>query len=178
MIAILRLGERPERDHRINTHLALVARAFGAEKLYMTFRDPSLLASVRGVNERFGGGFSMEILEKNGWRKVVREWPGTIVHLTMYGIPLDTGIRRLRDGVPGTDTDLLVMVGGEKVPPEVYQLSHLNIAVGNQPHSEVAALAVFLDRYHEGRELEREMPGWKHRIIPAERGKQSEVRDG
>ncbi|MHC1589292.1 MAG: RNA methyltransferase, partial [Methermicoccaceae archaeon] len=33
-----------------------------------------------------------------------------------------------------------------KVPREVYELSDYNVAVGNQPHSEVAALAVMLDR--------------------------------
>ncbi len=29
MIAVLRLGHRPERDKRITTHVALTSRAFG-----------------------------------------------------------------------------------------------------------------------------------------------------
>lgn len=181
MIVILRLGERPERDHRINTHLALVARAFGADKMMMSFRDPALISSVKGVNDSFGGSFEVEILEQNGWRKIMKEWTGIIVHLTMYGLTIDQGIQALREGqngpASGTESDLLVVVGGEKVPPEVYQRSDLNISVGNQPHSEVAALAVFLDRYLDGKGLHREMEGWKHKIIPTERGKRAESRE-
>ncbi|HID73768.1 MAG TPA: tRNA (cytidine(56)-2'-O)-methyltransferase, partial [Thermoplasmata archaeon] len=38
------------------------------------------------------------------------------------------------------------------------------------PHSEVAALAIFLDRYFEGKELRRDFGGPK-RVIPHHRGK-------
>ena len=181
MIAILRLGERPERDHRINTHLALVARAFGADRLFMSFRDSALISSVTGVNDRFGGSFEVEALRENGWRKIMKGWDGVIVHLTMYGQSIDSGIQALRDRNeqtrPGTDVDLLVVVGGEKVPAEIYERSDLNISIGNQPHSEVAALAVFLDRYLDGKGLQREMEDWKHRIIPTVKGKRSETRE-
>jgi tRNA (cytidine56-2'-O)-methyltransferase len=43
--------------------------------------------------------------------------------------------------------------------------------VGNQPHSEVAALAVFLDRLFLGRELEGKFEGGL-KIVPQARGKQ------
>jgi len=216
VIAVLRLGERPERDHRINTHLALVARAFGADKLIMFFKDPSLLSSVSSIGERFGGDFVIEVEERNAWRKIIRNWKGIIVHLSMYGLSLDEGIQRLidaetfekdhhvknetveeeeRDEVVGEEdkagaqcvgkedevardegerenrADLLIILGGEKVPAEIYQKADFNISVGNQPHSEVAALAVFLDRYHKGSELHTEMKGWKQQIIPMEHGK-------
>ena len=45
------------------------------------------------------------------------------------------------------------------------------MAVGNQPHSEVAALAVFLDRLFMGRELEEDYAGGL-KIVPSARGKQ------
>ena len=35
-------------------------------------------------------------------------------------------------------------MGSEKVPGDLYGLADVNVAVGNQPHSEVAALAVLL----------------------------------
>jgi tRNA (cytidine56-2'-O)-methyltransferase len=182
MITVLRLGERPERDHRINTHLALVARAFGAERMIMAFRDPALISSISGIGERFGGDFNVEIIESAGWRKLMKTWNGIIVHLTMYGQSLKEGIASIRSYEMDPDhpdvhlPDILIVVGGEKVPAEVYQRSTFNIAVGNQPHSEVAALAVFLDRLLDGDGLDREMAGWKHRIIPTERGKRSESR--
>lgn len=169
MITVLRLGERPERDHRINTHLALVARAFGADKLIMFFRDPSLLSSISSVNDSFGGDFRVDIAEGNSWRTIIRGFEGVIVHLTMYGIALDEGLTRLQ--MEGDEKDLLIIVGGEKVPAEIYQRSHLNVSIGNQPHSEVAALAVFLNRYFLARNLKFELKGWKKKIIPTEQGK-------
>ena len=132
MIAVLRLGHRPERDKRVTTHVALVARAFGAEKIYYSgVRDDHFEASVKRVVEQWGGGFSVEYVKS--WRKLIETFPGKRVHLTMYGED-----KRVRG-------DQLVIVGGEKVPSEVYHMVDLNVAIGNQPHSEVAALAVYLN---------------------------------
>jgi tRNA (cytidine56-2'-O)-methyltransferase len=61
-------------------------------------------------------------------------------------------------------------VGSTKVPREYYEMADINAAVGNQPHSEVAALAVFLDRLTEGKNLMDEAGG-KVRVVPQERGK-------
>jgi tRNA (cytidine56-2'-O)-methyltransferase len=62
----------------------------------------------------------------------------------MYGLRIDEEIEGLREEFE--DRDLLVIVGAEKVPRWVYTHVDYNISVGNQPHSEIAALAVFLDR--------------------------------
>jgi tRNA (cytidine56-2'-O)-methyltransferase len=67
--------------------------------------------------------------------------------------------------------NILVVVGAEKVPAEMYDLADWNVAVGSQPHSEVAALAVFLDHLMEGQELTKDFDGGL-RIIPSPRGKQ------
>jgi tRNA (cytidine56-2'-O)-methyltransferase len=84
----------------------------------------------------------------------------------MYGSNLPDVI----DEISGCQ-DLMVAVGAEKVPAEMYQLADWNVAVGNQPHSEVAALAVFLDRLFLGQELEEEFSGGL-KIVPSARGKQ------
>jgi tRNA (cytidine56-2'-O)-methyltransferase len=57
------------------------------------------------------------------------------------------------------------------VPGEVYQLSDWNISVTNQPHSEVAALSILLDRFFEGRELKKEFKNARIKIVPQEKGK-------
>ena len=62
------------------------------------------------------------------------------------------------------------MIGGEKVPGEVYGLADYNIAVTNQPHSEVAALAVFLHEYFSGKELDKKFRG-RLKIVPQAAGK-------
>ena len=67
-----------------------------------------------------------------------------------------------------------MVVGAEKVPGEMYGLADYNVAVTGQPHSEIASLALFLDRLYEGTEFNREFPGAKIRIVPSRAGKQTE----
>ncbi len=163
MITVLRLGHRISRDKRITTHVALVARAFGARKMLVNAKDEDLERRIGKVTERFGGDFTVE--SDCDWRKVMRAWSGTTVHLTMYGELLDDALARIPRG-----DDLLVIVGAEKVPSEVFKEADFNIAVGNQPHSEISALAIFLDRYLEGEELNTNFKG-KVRIVPSAEGK-------
>ncbi|WP_457742095.1 tRNA (cytidine(56)-2'-O)-methyltransferase [Thermococcus sp.] len=171
MIAVLRLGHRPERDKRITTHVALTARAFGADKIIISAEeDEHVKESVEDVVRRWGGPFEIEFDPR--WKKVLREWreKGVIVHLTMYGIHIDDAMPKIKEELKA-GKDILIVVGAEKVPREVYELAHYNVAVGNQPHSEVAALAVFLDRLLEGEGLRKSFENAKLKIIPQERGK-------
>ncbi len=172
MVHVLRLGHRPGRDKRISTHVSLTARAMGASGITFSTSDENLFKSVRGVVERFGGNFSIDQLD--GWRTFAKKWPGKVVHLTMYGEPLSV----LQGEMPW-DEEPLVIVGAEKVPRETYDIADYNVAVGNQPHSEVAALALFLDRYHGG-EWERKDFDGANEILPRKSGKTyaSEVSKG
>ncbi len=90
------------------------------------------------------------------------------MHLTMYGFPLIQLEEELR-----AKERILVAVGAEKVPGELYRVADYNVSVGCQPHSEIAGLAVFLDHLFQGEELSCEYPGAAIRIIPSERGKQT-----
>ncbi len=163
-VTVLRLGHRPARDKRVTTHVGLVARAFGASGMILTTPDEKVVESIRRVVENWGGDFS--IVVEPEWRRVIREWKGIKVHLTMYGEHVDERIDEIR----AAGRDVLVIVGAEKVPAEVFQLVDYNIAIGHQPHSEVAALAVFLDRLFQGEELHREFEG-RLRVVPSKRGK-------
>jgi len=163
-IEVLRIGHRPDRDKRITTHVALVARAFGASAIFIDTPDKKLEETVDKVKEQFGGDF--RIVTGVSHRKALRSWKGTVVHLTMYGIPLDEAIIDIPQG-----EDILVVVGSEKVPREVYDLAHLNVSVTSQPHSEVFVLAMFLDRVRRGAELSDVFPGGKVAIEPSRRGK-------
>ncbi|MGQ0797603.1 MAG: tRNA (cytidine(56)-2'-O)-methyltransferase [Methanobacteriota archaeon] len=165
MITVLRLGHRPARDKRVTTHVALTARAFGADRILVSARDAALERTVNAVTRRFGGDFAIETGVP--WRRALRDAVGTKVHLTMYGLPLDEALPKL-DGA-----DLTIVVGAEKVPKDVYRLVDWNVAVGHQPHSEVAALAVFLDRLLHGAGLRREFRG-RVRIRPHAAGKDVE----
>lgn len=160
-ITVLRIGHRRGRDERTTTHVGLVARAFGADAVIVP--DDNIAKSLASVARRFGGKFDV-IFEKN-WKRTVDAWNGMIVHLTMYGEELDSGISKIPAGA-----DILIVVGGGKVPAEIYDIADFNISVGNQPHSEIAALAVFLDRYTRGNWLKRKFDGQLN-ILPNPRGK-------
>lgn len=164
-IYVLRLGHRPARDKRISTHVALTARALGAKGILVSTKDEELEESVRDVAGRFGGGF--EIRTGVRWHSFLREFEGTKVHLTMYGVHIDEAMPRIKEAAKGK---LLIIVGAEKVPIEVYHESDFNVAVGNQPHSEVAALAIFMDRLTGGEGLRTDFDG-RMKVVPCERGK-------
>ncbi len=163
-VVVLRLGHRKGRDPRITTHLGLVARAFGAQRLVLAGdEDEELFAGLHSVSESFGGSLQTEYTEKPmAWLKNFVK-SGTAVHLTMYGLPFREVIPELHNNVP-----LCIVVGGAKVPRQVYDICHHNVAVGNQPHSEVAALALFLDSYIESPPV---FDDAKLTIEPNQRGK-------
>jgi tRNA (cytidine56-2'-O)-methyltransferase len=131
--------------------------------MYLHPPDPALAERLRRVVDGWGGSF--EIVPAPDWRKVVRSHRGTVVHLTMYGLPLARVLPRLRRG-----GEILFVVGGAKVPADLYRLAGVNVAVGHQPHSEVAALAVALERLR-GLPGPTALPGARRRIVPTDRGK-------
>ena len=168
MITVLRLGHRKKRDVRLTTHVGLIARAFGASEIIISGeKDASVLKTLKQVTKRWGGPFKVRY-EKNH-RAAIRKFRGTRVHLSMYGLPIQNKIAGVRRAAKRKN--LLIVVGGEKVPGEVYKLVDFNISVTQQPHSEAAALAIFLHEFLKGRELSKKFKAAKLRIVPQEKGK-------
>lgn len=169
-VYVLRIGHRPARDKRITTHAALVARAFGARGFLLAeVCDAGVLRSVLKVERTWGRGFDV-IACTTSWRSVVGYWKRVgwpVVHLTMYGLPVSEVIEGLRR----ITKPLLVVVGAEKVPRELFELADYNLAITSQPHSEVGALAVFLDRLYNGMEENIRFRGAKLAVIPSPREK-------
>jgi len=56
---VLRIGQRLVRDDRVTTHVALVARAFGASKIYMNEVDPEIKDTLNKINATWGGNFEI-----------------------------------------------------------------------------------------------------------------------
>ena len=167
-VCVLRLGHRQSRDQRITTHVFLVARALGAsEGVLCGDRDESVIGGIARVSKLWGGSFSVRYEEN--WKRFLmqRKRDGWLVaHLTMYGEDFAVGARKLA----GLKQNCVVIVGAGKVPRGAYELADLNLSVTNQPHSEVAALALFLDRYFGGGELSKRFPG-ELQIVPDKCGK-------
>ncbi|MEM2129235.1 MAG: tRNA (cytidine(56)-2'-O)-methyltransferase [Candidatus Bathyarchaeia archaeon] len=168
-IWVLRLNHRPMRDKRVTTHLFLTARAFGAEgAFYSGEYDEKVEESIRKVNKSWGGTFG--IVFSKEWKEVIHKWKkenGEIIHLTMYGLPIQNVIDNIRQ----TSLKKLIIVGGAKVPREIYNLADWNVSVTSQPHSEVSALSIFLHELFEGKELTKEFENASQKIIPQAKGK-------
>ena len=167
-VAVLRLSHRPGRDDRITTHVGLTARALGADRVVLPEAATGPAETVRDVTDRFGGPF--EVTVSDDWRALLDGWDGSVAHLTMYGEPVQDVMGDVRASRP--ETPLLAVVGAGKVPFEVYDRADWNVAVTNQPHSEIAALAVFLDRLFGGAELDSEWIDADRRVVPQQTGKQ------
>ncbi len=165
-VIVLRIGHRPFRDKRITTHVALVARAFGASGIIIDSSDLPLESTIRKTVEKFGGNFTVK--SGDNWKKTYREFEGVRIHLTMYGEPIESVKQKIMKEFH--ERDLMILVGASKVPPEAYEMSDYNISVTNQPHSEVAALAIALDRIFDGNEFQRKTVTGLN-VIPNPRGK-------
>jgi len=163
---VLRLGHRRFRDQRLTTHVALTARALGCEGIILSGeKDEKIVENVEEVVENWGGPF--EIKYQKDWRRIIKNWNGKKIHLTMYGLPIQNKINEIKK----IKENLLIIVGSQRVPGEVYHISDFNISVTNQPHSEVASLAIFLSKLLEGKELKKQFNNPKIKIIPQEKGK-------
>jgi tRNA (cytidine56-2'-O)-methyltransferase len=70
-IEVLRIGQRVVRDDRVTTHVALVARSFGAQKIYMNEVNPEIKYTISSINKTWGGNFKIEIISE--WKKIIKE---------------------------------------------------------------------------------------------------------
>ncbi len=168
-IHVLRLGHRIGRDPRITSHLALVARALGADAFHLAGDpDDGVARTLDSVNRRFGGAMTVDHVGNGlAWLRAFVNRGGTGIHLTMYGLPYRSAL-----GDVDVDGPVVFVVGGAKVPAEVFELCAHNIAVGNQPHSEVAALALCLDRWNGHVDVTRDrFEGGELQILPSDGGK-------
>ncbi len=169
---MLRWGHRP-RDERLTTHVALTARAFNASGMILAdVEDRQIKKTIEDVVSKWGGSFFFQMGAP--WKTVVQNWKakgGIVVHLTAYGenIQSSTVLQRIRE----MDKDMLIIVGSRKVPGEFFSsdISDFNVAVGNQPHSECSSLAVFLDRFYQGKGLVKGFQDAELRIVPQKHGK-------
>jgi len=124
--------------------------------------------------EVWGGKSYFKVEFVDNPKKIVKSWRekgGLVVHLTMYGKMIDDMIDEITKASKNFTLPLLVVIGSEKVEGWYYYNSDYNIGIGNQPHSEVSALAIFLDRIYKGEELYIHFSDAKFYIIPQLKGK-------
>jgi tRNA (cytidine56-2'-O)-methyltransferase len=150
--------------------VCLTARALGADGVIIADQEDRVVEStIRDVTDRFGGPF--EVQSGKPWKHALRDWRaigGRIVHLTAYGLPLPRVLPEIQD----SEAELLIVVGSEKMPGEIFKLADWNVSVTSQPMSEVAALAIFLDWFRQHREFEHKFSRAQVQIVPSRSGKE------
>jgi len=153
-----------------------VTRAFGGKRIFLDSEvDAGIGKTIENINKEFGGNFHVEY-EKNLYGKIkqLKKEGNMIVHLTMYGQePVNTVMTKIKKA-----KKVVIVIGSEKVPGEVYHAADYNISITRQPHSEVASLAVFMHRLNEGKEEKMEFEGAKKKVVPMEHGKRVERVNG
>ena len=172
-IEVVRIGQRLVRDDRVTTHVALVARSFGASRIYMNEVNPEIKDTLNKISNIWGGSFEIEFIDD--YKKIIKSKKNDsikIVHLTMYGENINDVESTLRK-----EDKILIVVGAEKVPREIYDIADYNVAVGNQPHSEISALAVILDRIQNGKQFSTKFENPSREIIPTKKGKNVVMRE-
>ena len=169
-IEVLRIGQRVVRDDRVTTHVALVARALGASKIYMNEVDPDIKNTLEKINDTWGGNFEIQFF--SDWKDIInmKKNDYKIVHLTMYGEDINKIHSKIQK-----EEKILVVVGAEKVPRGIYEKADYNVSIGTQPHSEISALAILLDRIQQGDQLNKKFPNSKRVIIPSKNSKNVRV---
>lgn len=173
-VVVVRLGHRPGRDERMTTHVGLTARAFGADGVVLPETAGSATETITDVTDRFGGPFAViDVPDPESW---LDEWTSAVVHLTMYGLPVESTLDEIVDGF--RPDPIAIVVGAGKVGGDLYDRATWNVAITNQPHSEVAALAVFLDRFGQSADLDRAWENADRSIIPSESGKRVRRHEG
>ena len=147
---VLRLNHRIERDKRLTTHIALIARAFGCKGfIYTGEEDIKLESSIKKVNLTWSPNNEFNISYWDDWLKNLKLVLSTntiLVHLTMYGTKIQLVQKEINKIFFKEKQNIIFIVGGAKVPEIIYKLSKYNVSITNQPHSEAGALAVALDR--------------------------------
>jgi tRNA (cytidine56-2'-O)-methyltransferase len=139
----------------------------------MTEVNPEIKDTVEKINNTWGGDFVIEFVDN--WKSVIKNKKNEgykIVHLSMYGEKINQIQNQL-----SLEDKMLIVVGAEKVPREIYELADYNVGVGSQPHSEISALAILLDRIQNGEQFEKDFPNAKRKIVPTKNGKNVEVNE-
>ncbi|MDD3159359.1 MAG: tRNA (cytidine(56)-2'-O)-methyltransferase [Candidatus ainarchaeum sp.] len=167
-IIVFRYGHRIVRDYRVSSHCSLVSRALGASKIIVCGEeDKSMKESVDDITERWGGPF--EVIFTDNWKKELKKIKKEnykLIHLTMYGEQINDIENEIKN-----EEKICIIIGSQKVEREVYELCDYNVSVTSQPHSEIAALAIILDRLQDGKEIKKEFSNAKTKILPQKNGK-------
>ena len=132
--------------------------------------DPDIKNTLEKINDTWGGNFEIQFF--SDWKDIInmKKNDYKIVHLTMYGEDINKIHSKIQK-----EEKILVVVGAEKVPRGIYEKADYNVSIGTQPHSEISALAILLDRIQQGEQFNKKFSDSKRIIIPSKNGKNVQV---
>ncbi|GIS92543.1 MAG: hypothetical protein CM1200mP21_08380 [Candidatus Poseidoniales archaeon] len=98
---------------------------FGADEVILAGEeDDSALETWNSVSHRFGGSFRLPIRAQADELAEAISDSGTVIHLTMYG----ESWKKVAGQIP-KDKPAVIVVGGTKVPAEVFSIANHNVSM-------------------------------------------------
>ncbi|MDE1832845.1 MAG: tRNA (cytidine(56)-2'-O)-methyltransferase [Candidatus Micrarchaeota archaeon] len=164
MITVLSIGEG---DYRVRLNMCLTARAFGAAKIvFIGRRDGRISKYIARLNSKWGGMFKVDFSSNAG--NTIRSFSKyKKIYLTMFGTPLKQVEYMLK-----TYKNILLIVTARDWEGQLAKLTDFNVSITNQPHAQVASIAIFLHEFFNGRELAIQFQNAKYKAIPKPKGAQ------
>lgn len=158
MITVLSIGEK---NPRVKLNLCLTARAFGAAKIiFVGRRDANISKHISAINGTWGGIFKVDFASsvKSAVEPLTKY---KSVYLTMFGLPL----KQLKYTVK-TYKNILLIVTSKEYDKQVGELADFKLSITSQPHSQAAAIAIFLHEFFDGREQAMQFQNAKVKVVP------------
>ncbi|MEM3841088.1 MAG: hypothetical protein QXN59_00100 [Candidatus Micrarchaeaceae archaeon] len=163
MIIVLVVG-KPNYENMLD--ICLTARALGASSAVFTISNPQLISRLKRscsvVAKKWGGNFSVQFTSNwKGYLESRRNYK--TVHLTRYGIPVQKRLYTLR-----SYKNIIIAISTTKELKSMCTVADFNISITSQPHSSIAAMAIFLNQYFAGRELSLNFSNAKFKVLPSQ----------
>ncbi len=162
MIVVLAIG-KPKYESMVD--ICLTARALGASSVVLTSSSHEMNSKLKRfcsfITNKWGGSFSAQFT--SNWKNYMHSKTNyKTVYLTRYGIPIQKQQYSIR-----SYKNILLIISTDKEMPELNKLSDFNISITAQPHSSIAAMAIFLNTYYAGRELSLNFSKAQYKVVPS-----------
>lgn len=162
MIIVLAIGKS---KYESMVDICLTARAFGASSVVLTSSSHEINSKLKrfcnSVANKWGGNFSVQFI--SNWKSYISSKTNyKTVYLTRYGISIQKQQYSIR-----SYKNVLLIISTDKERPELNKISDFNISITAQPHSSIAAMAIFLNMYYAGRELSLNFSKAQYKVVPS-----------
>lgn len=161
-ISVLAIGRSTYEE---GLDLCLTSRALGASEITFIGKPNSrLIRYINNLNTNWGGKFKVSYAKS--YQQVIKaSVKYKTIYLTKYGDPLQSHMYALK-----TYKNIVLVVSLKENLQAVHKIVDFNLSVSSQQHCAVAAIAIFLHEFYNGRELAMHFENAKYKMVPTDGG--------